>query len=390
MNKLEKRVVIINAVFNLSSTFSSLFLNVYLFVYAKSLPLMCIYTIIRIGLFPLFFILGSKIVKKRSYSLTYSVGLVLIASSLLYALLATRLFDINPAYILIAAVLTGIGEGLYWFSSNSCNQIVSNIESRAKFLAYTGLFNNIASLAAPLIANIIINNSVTDMDAYRAILVIIFVLYIVVSIISLSLKFSSNSEPVSLKESFSFKDNMWRDHLIAVLIYGLRNSLTLVLTGLLVYNAVGSGGLYASLQSLFAALTIVMFYILSRSFMRQFMKLSFKVGVIISILSMSILVLFDNMFGAIFFGISNALCSCTYDNAYNYYSANIISNYRNDMVERVVARETFLSIGRCLGMGIIVLFFYLFPENLYLKISVISLSITAVFVYLLLVQYKKD
>lgn len=391
MSSLEKRTVALNAVFNLSSTFSTLFLNVYLFAYAKSLPLMCVYTIIRISLFPLFFIIGSKLVKKHSFTLTFSLGLALIASSLLYALLATDLFIINPNYVLIAAVLTGIGEGFYWFSSNACNQIVSNIESRATFLAYTGIFNNIASLAAPMIANIIINNSNTDMEAYRTILIIIFVLYIIVAFISLFIRAkSSGDKNISLKESFSFKDKMWRDHCIAVVIYGLKNSLGLVLTGLLVYSATKNGNEYSRLQSLFAVITIVFFFISKRALRKEYIKYTFMFGVVIAILSMSVLVLFNNLFGAIFFGISNAICTCSYDNSYNFFSANIISHYMDDMVDRVVARETFLSIGRCIGMGFIVLLYFLLPGDMYLKVSVITLSLTSIFVYLILIKYKKN
>lgn len=390
MNYLEKRTVLLNAVFNLSSTFSTLFLNVYLFVYAKSLPLMCVYTIIRISLFPLFFIIGSKIIRKHSYTLTFSLGLILIAGSLLYALLATSLFDINPNYVLIAAVLTGIGEGLYWFSSNACNQLVSNIESRANFLAYTGIFNNIASLAAPVIASLIIKNSASDMDAYRIILIIIFVLYVIVAFISLSIRITTKGEDIELKESFSFKDKMWNDHSLAVVLYGLRNSLGLVLTGLLVYNAAGDGGVYSKLQSLFAVITIVFFFVLTRALNKEHIKTTFIIGVIIAVLSMSVLVLFDNIYGAIFFGITNAICTCFYDNSYNYFSANIISHYMHDMVGRVVARETFLSLGRCIGMGIIVLFYFILPEDLYLKVSVIGLSLTSIFVYKLLIKYKKN
>lgn len=390
MTSLEKRTVVLNAVFNLSSTFSSLFLNVYLFVYAKSLPLMCIYTIIRIALFPAFFILGSKIVKKHSYTLTFTIGLVLIASSLLYALYATDLFEINPKYILIAAVLTGIGEGLYWFSSNACNQVVSNIETRATFLAFTGLFNNIGSLAAPSIASLIINNSNTDLEAYRIILIIVFVLYIIVSLISLSIKVKSENKQSSLKESFNFKDSLWRDHCIGVVIYGLRNSLSLVVTGLLVYEAVQNGSTYSILQTIFAVVTVVLFFLMTKLYDKRFIRPVFAIGVIATISSLVVLVLFNNIYGAIYFGLANAVYLCFYETSYSYFSANIISNYMDDMVERVVARETCLSFGRCLGMGFIVLCYYIFPSDLYLKVSVITLAFTTILVYKIFVKYRKS
>ena len=390
MSSLEKRTVLLNAVFNLSSTFSSLFLSVYLFVYAKSLPLMCVYTIIRISLFPIFSIIGAKLVKKHSFTFTFSLGLVLIASSLLYALLATSLFEISPYYVLIAALLTGMGEGLYWFSSNSCSQLVSNPESRARFLSRVGIFNGIAAVLAPIIASIIINYSESELIAYRIILVIIFILYLVVSYISLLIRVKSKDEKYDLKEAFSFKDKMWRDHTLAVLIYGFRNSLTLILAGLLVYNAAGDGGTYSNLQVLFAVINILSFVFLTKALRKEYVDITFIFGVIIAILSMSVLVLFNNIYGAIFYGVTNAMCSSFYDNSYNYFSANIISNYKSDMVARVVVRETSLSIGRCLGMGLIVLFYFILPGDLYLKVSVILLSLTSIFVYTILIKYKKD
>ena len=228
------------------------------------------------------------------------------------------------------------------------------------------------------------------MSAYRTIIIIIFILYIIVAIISLPIRIKSEKSISSLKKSFNFKDKMWRDHCVAVVLYGLRNSLTLVLTGLLIYNAVQSGNLYSRLQSVFALITIIVFYLLTKKKDKTKIKTDFIFGVVVAILSVSVLVIFNNIYGAIFFGVTNALCTCYYDNSYNYLSANIISNYMDDMVERVVARETCLSIGRCLGMGIIVLFYFILPDNLYLKVSVISLSLSSIFVYKLLINYKKN
>lgn len=389
MSTLEKRAVLLNTIYNLSSTFSILFLNVYLYAYTGSLVIMCIYTIVRIGLFPMFFILGSKIVRKHNFSLTFTIGLIFIASSLLYALFGGPLFEINPYYVLFAAVLTGIGEGFFWFSSNTLNVVVSTLESRAKFLSMSGAFQAIAALCAPFIANFIIENSATDMSAYRIILTIVLCLYIVVIIISRFIDINGGAKDYKLIESFSFNDKMWNDHNLAVVLYGLRNSLTLALTGLLVFNAAGDGGVYSKLQSFFAVITIVSFFLISKGLDRKRIKNTFKIGVFLAISSTVVLVMIPNIYGAIFFGISNALCSVFYDNSYNFLSANIISNYRSDMAGRVVVRETWLSISRCIGMGIIVLFYYVLPEWLYLKASVILLSITSIFVYRILIKYKE-
>lgn len=389
MNILEKRTVLLNAIYNISSTFSLLFLNVYLYAYTGSLVITCLYTIIRIGMFPIFFILGSKIVKKHNFSLTFTIGLIFITLSLVYALSAGKLFEINGYYVLIAALLTGIGEGFYWFSSNTCNVAVSTLQSRARFLSISGICNSVGSLVAPFIANLIIDNSDNDMSAYKIILLIVIVLYIVVIFISSFINIKSKDDNLSLKNSFTFNEPMWRDHCLAVVLYGLRNSLTLALTSVLVFNAAGTGGTYAKLQSLFALITIVSYFLLTKGLDLKHIDKTFIIGVVLAISSTVVLVMFNNIYGAIFFGIANALSSVFYDNPYNYLSANIIAKYKNEMTPRVVARETCLSFGRCLGMGIIVLFYYILPNDLYLKTSVILLSLTAVFVDILLIKYKE-
>lgn len=110
MSDLEKRTVLLNALFYFGYSLATSFVNVYLYVYADSLVTMSIYTMIRIGLFPFFFILGNHITRKHSFVITYTVGIVLITCSLVYALLGRELFEINGYYILFAAAITGVGD----------------------------------------------------------------------------------------------------------------------------------------------------------------------------------------------------------------------------------------------------------------------------------------
>ena len=180
MNKLEIRTTILNTIFNFASTLMSAFVSVYLYCYTDSLVIITIYTIIRIGLFPFSFIVGSKIAKKVPFTVTYALGLCLITGSLLYILFGKSLFEINKYYVLIAAIITGIGEGFYYFSANTCNQIVSTVKTRALFLSYNGIFNNIASLLSPFVANLIINGASNDLEGYTRILILTVCIFVVV------------------------------------------------------------------------------------------------------------------------------------------------------------------------------------------------------------------
>lgn len=387
MNKLEIKTIVLNTLFSFASTLMSTFVSVYLYVHADSLVLMTIYTIIRIALFPPSFIIGSKISKKYNFTITYSIGLLLVTCSLLYILFGSSLFSINKYYILIAAFITGVGEGFYYFSSNTCNQVVSTAESRAKFLAYNGIFNNVTCVLAPFVSNLIINKSSNDMIGYRRILILTVFIFITVILTALTINKKSDDKDISILSVFSLKEKVWRDHQLGVFFYGFANSLSLTLTSMLIFNASKSGDTYSKLQIMFAIIAVVSYRLISRRVNRDFINKTYIVGLFIRISSTMFLVIFPNMFGAIYYGVANALASVFYDNTYNYLSACIIGKHPDEMTARVVARETSLSLGRCIGMGFVVLCSFIMPDT-YVKFSVMLLSLFPILVALFLFKYK--
>lgn len=388
MSKLEKWTISLNTVFNFGSVLVANFISVYLYVYTKSIPMMSLYIIVRIGLFPLFFALGYQLSKKHTFTLTYIFGLSLITLALVYALLAGPLFEINPYYVLVAAAIVGSGEGFYYFSANTCNQIVSKTETRNEFFSYNGIFNNITSLLAPVYATFILSNSIDDMTGYKKILVTIIIIFIIVIGFAFKINKRSEDKNSSLLKALSLKDKTWRDHNVAVFIYGLRNALELNTINLLIYNASKTGTTYSRLNVVFSIITIVTFRVLIKLVNRENLDKAFKIGVLIKIVSTLLLIFIPNMIGAISYGILNALATVFYDNSYNVLSANIIGLYKDEMTSRVVARETYLSLGRCIAMAFIILCYALLPEDMYLQVSVLLLAFTPIFVERILIRYK--
>lgn len=388
VSNLEKRTIALNTVFNFGSVLVANFISVYLYVYTKSIPMMSLYIIVRIGLFPLFFALGYHLSKKYAFTLTYILGLSLITLALVYALLAGPLFEINPYYVLVAAAIVGSGEGFYYFSANTCNQIVSKTETRNEFFSYNGIFNNITSLLAPVYATFMLSISLDEMTGYKRILMTIIVVFIIVIGFAFKINKRSEDKGSSLLKALSLKDKTWRDHNIAVFIYGLRNALELNTINLLIYNASKNGTTYSKLNVVFSIITIVTFRVLIKLVNRENMDKAFKIGVLIKIVSTLLLIFVPNMIGAIAYGVLNALATVFYDNSYNVLSANIIGLYRNEMTSRVVARETYLSLGRCLAMAFIILCYILLPEDMYLQVSVLLLAFTPIFVERILIRYK--
>lgn len=125
MDANEKRMVIINSIFSLCSNMASVFLNVFLYTYTGSLWSMALYTILRIGMFPIFFPVAGKIAYKKKYSTTLTVGLILFSFQLIFVLALEKYLGIYPILIYISALLFGMAEGFYYLSINTLNQLVT-------------------------------------------------------------------------------------------------------------------------------------------------------------------------------------------------------------------------------------------------------------------------
>ena len=388
----ETTTILIACLFNLANAMSAVFMNVYLYAYTGSLIVMSVYTIVRIGLFPLFFTLGGKWAQKHSFAGPLTTGLVFIMLSLLFVLAAQDQFAVHPELVYGVAALTGIGEGLFWLSLNSLNQIVSSPQSRSRFLSSVGICNNIAAIAAPLISTMIIDLAASDTAGYVEIFKIVLVIYAGIALISLRVKARSAPQPFSVLKRMKLDDPQWRYCMITTFFYGMHNSLSLTLAGLLVYNATqGSGSTYGKLLAFFALISIIAFALVSRAMHRR-NRMRFYAVLIAS--SAVVLVLWPTLGGAVYYGVVNALSTPMYANPYQIIVMNAIADYaaQENIVGRVIVRETYQSIGRCLGMAAIVLCSWILPETLYLPVAVIFCSCfpIAMAVYATIYHRRRD
>lgn len=383
----EKKLVWINGLFNFAATLSQVFVNVYLYEYTGSLVVMSIYTIIRIGLFPFAFTFGGKWAYKARFSPILSSGLVLIIASLAFILMYSDLMAIYPNLVYVVALLTGLGEGLYWFSINSCNQLVPRANVRGLYLANVGIFNNIGALIAPVISSLIITFSPSDTSGYIHIFEVVIVIYIVITCVALGFKVRANDQRFKLLQCLSLKQMQWRISMVSVFFYGIRDSFTLTLSGLLIYKASGSSGsLYSNLLIVFSFLAISAFYYLAKRLTNSNFFSVFRIGMILTVSASLVIVYINNIWGAIFFGLANAVASAFYVNPFTEIIMKSIACYdKKNHVGLVIAKETYQSLGRCFGMGLIVLFYLLFPNHdVYLYISVTLCSLCPLLVYWLI------
>ena len=387
MSKYELRAIILNCLFNFGASLVSLFVSVYLYIYTESLITMTIYSIVQIAFLGLSSIWAVQLFGKSKFTIPYALGLILMSSSVTYSLFGTPLFEMSVNYVYIAAVLIGIGEGFFYFAYSTCNQTVTTLQSRALFLQYNGIFLNVGGIFAPLVADIIIDTSASDIIGYTKILYLIVAIFAIVILISLTINVKPENKDIPLVNALSLKDKPWRDHQLGYIFYGLMNSLYLNLTGLLIFNAAGGGGLYSKVQLGFYFVSIISYRLLSSALSKDRIKKTYIIGTVIKIVSIVVLVLFNNIYAAIFYGVVNSLANVFYDNTHSYISSMIMSNYYSDDIPaRCAFREAILAVGRIAGLLIILLFARLFPNN-YLLVSVLVLSLAPIVELILYLPY---
>lgn len=384
MSKNEKLLIVITTLFIFADAMSAVFMNVFLYSYTGSLVVMSIYTICRIALFPFSEWVAGKIAVKKSYAFTATLGLIGIMLKLAFVLNFNSYFALKPDLVYLVAIIQGIGEGTYYVSVNTLAQLVTTAETRIRYLTHAGIFNNIANVVAPLIASFIIEHSLSDLAGYINIFKTVLVVYFFIVLIAFRIKITKSRDFKLSKVLWSKSDRQWRYHQIHTALYGLRDSMILTLAGIMVYNATGqSGGLYGKLLALFALIAIISFRFVSKKMVRSNRMEFYKYGAFLISSSTIVLVLLPNIYGALYYGIVNALASPMYGNAYNIISMNIIQDYaeKENVVGRMIAKESALSCGRCSGMALIVLLHQLLDENLYLLVAVLILSLCPCLTY---------
>lgn len=362
---------------------SSVFVNVVLFIISGSLVTMSIYSILRFGLFPFAFVIGAKISNRYNLVLPLIIGLCLITFGFLNVLFAQSLIETQVHLIYVLAIIFGFGEGLFWFSINGFNQLVSQRQTRNTFLSIMGIFNSLAQVVAPLLATLILSLSNTDNDGYTFIFQI--VLLFMIGIIGVGLKLQVSKVP----STFRIRDieviSPIKDIRImntTHFLFGLRDSLVLVLAGLLIYNATGgSGSMYSRLLALFAFVNIVAFELVRRYNKPTRLIPFFVIGGALMSVSLPLLVYIPTMSGAVLFGLIQAWATPFYVIPIQTIAMRAVEENMEtrNLFSIVVAREIAVSSGRVLGMIFVVVLSAFFP-NAFMVIAVSVLSIFPVLV----------
>jgi MFS family permease len=176
-------------------------------------------------------------------------------------------------------------------------------------------------------------------------------------------------------------------------LFGIRDSLLIVLTSILIYNATGGkGSLYGDLLTGFAVLNLIANFAARKMIRRDNRLMMYTYGAFLLFTSTMVLVLMPNMIGAIYFGLVNAIGSPFVANTFNIIMMNALQDYveEENVFGRIISKEFMLNGGRLLGMASILVFATFIPEPYSLIVAVTFCSSFALILVAYAHKYHKQ
>ncbi|GBF75232.1 MFS transporter [Paenibacillus sp. 598K] len=350
--------LIIHGCFQFGASMSGLFLNLYLWRLTGDLLVNGVYNIIVFFVTPCAFALGGWLAKKKDRMVTYRLGIVLIALFYLGVILAQeRVVDFYVGF----AVFSGLAQGFYWTGYLVLMYDVSTDTNRIRFLAINMMVFNAAGLAGPALAGYIIQLN-EGLSGYVVTFGIAFVSFFVAAIISFRIPvIDSHHRTYYLKlvGAVLKRNRQWLLALIGFLVMGLLQGIMLFLPNILLFQTVGREDRVGYLGVLFAFLTVVTGYMISRKAREEHAHRYVTLSSLGVIAGASVLLIDISAWSVVTFMIVFSLCNPLTVNTLTSYYYRIMGTLplKGQLrIESVVMRELFLNAGRVISISLLLVF----------------------------------
>ncbi len=375
LQKDEKLLLIIITVYSLAATMVTTFANVYLMDYTSSYTVISIYSMIRYGALALFAVFSAKLSRFIKVSQIMMFGLILITSAVLFLLETKELIVENHNIIYLVGLIWGAGEGCFWISMNTLIQICTNPATRGPYLGVHAALGSLANIFAPLLSAQILMMADIEIEGYYtmfriAIGIFIFITFVAMffNVKKLPLKFSLIKCFKDVKTSFE-----WRYVIIAQFLFGFRDAATISLTGLLIYEAIGSSTAYGELLTVLALVGTISNLIIGKV-VKKHNRLKYLVfGSVCLFLSGISLVVFRNEFGVYMHGALQYIFLPFIVTPFSIIVMNIINDYMKteNVIGRTVSREIMIGLSRVVGLFVFIVLLKIMPGRVGMDVSLI-------------------
>lgn len=348
--------LLIHGCFQVGASMSALFLNLYLWRLTEDLRVNGLFNMIMYAMTPLAFAVGGWIAKKRDRMVAYRMGIVMIAAFFLSVIVSGRYVAV---YYPLFGAFYGWALGFYWVGYIVLMYDVTDVRSRAKFLATNIIVFNFAGLVGPALSGYLIGQF-AGLRGYIVTFSIACCLFAAASMFSMRIRpIGSNRRAYYFKFSLLMmkRDPVWVRALFSFFFLGLFQGIMLFLPNILLYQTIGREDWVGFLAVLFALLTILTGFVLSRRADRSNVRGELLVSAS-SVIAASCLLLADvsawSVIGYMMvFSLFNPVTVNTLT-SYYYGLMDGLPLKGNFRIESVVLREFFLNAGRVLSILLLI------------------------------------
>lgn len=391
--KLSKDAVVsltIHAFFQFGASMSGLFLNLYLWRLTGDFTINAVYNMINFAITPIAFAIGGLIAKKHDRMVVYRLGISFFA---VFYLLVILTGEAVPQYYIIFALLNGIAGGFYWTGYLVLQYDVSTERNRIRYLAINTITFNLAGLAGPALAGLIIHQ-MDGLQGYILIFVFAFLMFVLAAIISMKIKATINHHRTYYLKYVGIvmkKHLNWTAGLFSFLFLGLFQGVMLFLPNIMLFRALDREDWVGYFLVLFSAITVVMGYIISKTAKEEYIRKYIFFSTCGVVIGAFLLLIEVKLWSVVIFMIIYSICTPLITNSLTshfYRSITALPLKGQLKVEAVVMRELFLNIGRVCAI-ILLIVFASDLDSIWLPIIIILMA-TAQFLILVCIRKESN
>lgn len=346
----------IHASFQLGSSMSAVFLNLYLWRLTESLAVNGIYNIILYGLSPLGFAIAGRWVKRKDSMTIIRLGV--IVSALFYLLVVLAREDVATYYYLFA-IVNAAANSLYWTGYLVLMYDVSGPQNRLRYMSLNTIWFTFAGLIGPALAGFLISRF-DGLSGYVINFSVAFLMFAFTAILSFRLKPTPTRHRAYYLRYMGLvirKHAPYRKVLYGFTLFGAFQGLLFFLPNILLFQVLPREDMVGYLSMLFSLTGIVAGLFISRfgkdEHIRKFL-LSSAMGFTLA----AVMLLFGlHLWTVLAFMVLQAFFNPILNNPTSSYYYQMIGKLplKGQLrVETVIIRELALNIGRVLAIALLI------------------------------------
>lgn len=362
MTKSAKKFIIIHNLSSITRIMILTFFNIFLFKVIGLEDLM-IYKIIYFSFSPFGFYLVYKFVNVKNFLALYRLSLFVYLVFFIFIICTAKSL---PLYFPLFALLNACASSLLWSSYHYIIFELTKDTSTIKFMSITQTLAIIVEIITPLTLGILITKGSYDL------------VYLLLSVLTFCLLVASLSLKINLKpnKAFSLEKffNIFTNNKIISSMYGmsaisgftLKGALSETLMPILILMILGSEFSLGLSKSLFAVSAALVSFIFAKKIEEKHLVKANTITSLALVLTPAVFLITLNyytvivyfLFLEIFKNIDNTIKS------YYLYSVLSFASVEKYKKEHIFIREIFLSCGRVLSYGAVVLLMVIFDKDI--------------------------